>query len=87
MIYSWQEPYISVLLEPDEAKFYARTLEVRAAFEQRLLSTVDDEELRAMGVAALALEALEQKRRAVKGRAQRISSIRRGNPSAPDVDI
>jgi hypothetical protein len=52
-IYSWQETYISALLETDAAKQYGRILEVRSAFEQRLLSAIGDEELRAMGVAEL----------------------------------
>ena len=85
MVYSWQEPYISILLETDESKRRAQILEARAAFEQRLLSPVGDEELRAMGVAAAALDALERKRPDI---AKRISDIRNGkNPSARDLDI
>jgi hypothetical protein len=85
MIYSWQEPYISILLETDEAKRRVQILETRAAFEQRLLSPVDDEELRAMGVAAAALDALERERPDI---AKRISAIRAGkNPRARDLDI
>ena len=85
MIYSWQEPYISILLETDESKRRAQILEARAAFEQRLLSPVGDEELRAMGVAAAALDALERKRLDI---AKRISDIRNAkNPRARDMDV
>ena len=85
MIYSWQEPYISILLETDESKRRAQILEARAAFEQRLLSPVGDEELRAMGVAAAALDALERKRPDI---AKRISDIRNAkNPRARDMDV
>ena len=85
MIYPWQDPYISTLLETDKSKLYGRILETRAAFEQRLLSPVSDEELRAMGVAAAALDALERKRPNI---ARRISDIRTGkNPRACDLDI
>ena len=85
MIYSWQEPYISILLETDEAKRRVQILETRAAFEQRLLSPVGDEELRAMGVAAIVLDALERKRPSI---AKRISEIWTGkNPCVRDLDI
>jgi len=84
MIYSWQEPYISILLETDEAKRRAQILETRAAFEQRLLSPVGGEELRAMGVAAAALDSLERKRPDI---AKRISDIRMGeSPHSRDLD-
>jgi hypothetical protein len=84
-IYSWQETYISTLLETDELKRRAQILETRAAIEQRLLSPVGDEELRALGVAAAALQALEAKRPNI---AQRISDIRNAkNPRARDLDI
>jgi len=66
MIYTWQEPYFSTLLETDESRLHARILETRSAFEQRLLSPVDDEELRAMGIAAAALDAFERKGRNAK---------------------
>jgi hypothetical protein len=85
MIYSWQEPYISILLETDEVKRRVQILETRAAFEQRLLSPVGDEEFRAMGVAAIVLDALERKR---PNLAKRISDIRTGrDPRARDLDI
>ena len=85
MVYSWQEPYISILLETDESKRRAQILEARSAFEQRLLSPVGDEELRAMGVAAAALDALERKRPDI---AKRISDIRNAkNPRARDMDV
>jgi hypothetical protein len=85
MIYSWQEPYISILLETDEAKRRVQILETRAAFEQRLLSPVGDEELRAMGVAAIVLDALERKRPSI---AKRSSEIWTGkNPCVRDLDI
>ena len=85
MIYSWQEPYISILLETNEVKRRAQLLEMRAAFEQRLLSPVGDEEFRAMGVAAIVLDGLERKRPNI---ARRISDIRTGrNPRARDIDI
>ena len=85
MIYSWQEPYISILLETDEGKRRVQILETRAAFEQRLLSPVGDEELRAMGVAAIVLDALERKRPSI---AKRISEIWTGkNPCVRDLDI
>lgn len=85
MIYSWQEPYISILLETDEMKRRGLILETRAAFEQRLLSPVGEEELRAMGVAAAAIEALELKRPSI---AKRISVIRTcKNPHARDLDV
>ena len=85
MVYSWQEPYISILLETDESKRRAQILETRAAFEQRLLSPVGDEELRAMGVAAAALDALERRRPDI---AKRISDIRNAkNPRARDLDL
>jgi hypothetical protein len=84
-IYSWQETYISTLLETDELKRRAQILETRAAIEQRLPSPVGDEELRALGVAAAALQALEAKRPNI---AQRISDIRNAkNPRARDLDI
>jgi hypothetical protein len=83
-LYVWQEPYISASLETDDAKVYGRILEVRSAFEQRLLSAVGDEELRALGVAAVALDTLERKHPNI---ARRISDIRRGNPCARDLDI
>jgi hypothetical protein len=85
MIYPSQEPYISTLVEIDKSKLFARILETRAAFEQRLLSPVGDDELRAMGVAAAALEALEAKRPDI---AQRILDIRNAkNPRARDLEI
>jgi hypothetical protein len=85
MIYAWQEPYISTLLEADESKLYGRILETRAAFEQRLLSPVGDEELRAIGVAAAALDALERK---CPNLARHISDIRpEKNTRARDLDI
>ena len=34
MIYSWQEPYIAILLETNEVKRRAQLLEMRATFEQ-----------------------------------------------------
>lgn len=83
-LYDWQEPYISALLETDDAKIYGRILEVRPAFEQRLLSPMCDEELSAMCVAAAALEVLERKPSNI---ARYISDIRRGNPRARDLDI
>lgn len=61
MIYSWQEQYICVLLETDPPKVYARILEARSAFEQRRLSRVVGEELRAIGVAVGVLDELERK--------------------------
>jgi hypothetical protein len=73
MMYSWQEPYLSTLLETDESKLHTHILETKAAFEQRLLSPVGDKELRALGIAAVALDALERKR--LKP-ARRISAIR-----------
>jgi hypothetical protein len=49
------------------------------------LSFVEDEELRALGVAAIVLDALERKRPNV---AKRISDIRTGrDPRARDLDI
>ena len=60
-IYSWQETYLCALGESDDSKLYARILEVRSAFEQRLLSPVGDVELRAMGVAVDALDELERR--------------------------
>jgi hypothetical protein len=84
-MYLWQDPYIAALLETNKSKLHARILEVRSAFEQRLLSPMDDDELRAMGVAAVALDALERKRPDI---AKRISEIRHGsNPRARDLDI
>jgi hypothetical protein len=61
-MYLWQETYISTLLETDPLKQRAHIFEARAAFEQRLLSPVGAEELRAMAVATAALDALESKR-------------------------
>ena len=58
-IYTWQEPYLSVLREAEESKRHARILETRAAFEQRLLSPVGDDELRAMEAAVATLDLLE----------------------------
>ncbi len=84
MIYAWQEPYISALLETDASKVYGRILEVRSAFEQRLLSTVDNDELRALRVAAAELDALERKHPNI---ARRVSDIRSGDPRARDFDI
>jgi hypothetical protein len=63
------------LLETDDSKLYGRILEVRSAFEQRLLSTVGDEELRAISVAAAELDALERKHPNI---ARRIADVRRG---------
>jgi len=69
----------------DKSKLYSRILETLAALEQRLLSPVGDEELRAMGVAAAALGALERKRPNI---AKRTSDIRTGkNPRARDLDV
>jgi|HubBroStandDraft_4_1064222.scaffolds.fasta_scaffold4904436_1 hypothetical protein len=59
--YSWQDPYLSALLETEDSKLYGRILEVRSALEQRLLSPVDDEELRAMSLAVELLDELERK--------------------------
>jgi hypothetical protein len=91
MIYSWQEPYISTLLESDDLKRRYQILETRAAFEQRLLSPVGDDELRAMGVAATVLDALERERMetASKIRNKRASSRRgnRGPRKNPRLDI
>jgi hypothetical protein len=42
--YSWQDSYLSALLETDDSKLYGRILELRSALEQRRLSPVDDEE-------------------------------------------
>ena len=84
-MYLWQDPYLSALIETDNSKLYGRILEARSALEQRFLSPIDDEELRAMGVAAVALEALQRKRSNI---ARRISEIRTGkNPLARDLDI
>jgi hypothetical protein len=58
-IYSWQEPYLESLLETEKSKRHARILETHAALEQRLLSPVGDEELRAMGAAVATLDLLE----------------------------
>ena len=81
----WQESYIATLPEADELKDRARILETRAAFEQPLLSPVGDEELRAIGVAAAALVALEQKRPNIT---KRVSDVRTGgNPRARDLDV
>ena len=75
--------YISTLLETDEQNRRIHILETRAAFEQRLLSPVDDEALRAMNVAAAALDALERKSPSIA-----IPEIRTGgNPRARDLDI
>jgi hypothetical protein len=59
--YAWQDPYLYALLETDDSKLYGRILEVRSAFEQRLLSPVDDEELCAMSLAVEQLDKLERK--------------------------
>jgi hypothetical protein len=59
--YSWQNPYLSALLETDDSKLYGRILEVRSAFEQRLLSPVGDEELCAMSLAVEQLDELERR--------------------------
>jgi predicted aminopeptidase len=83
-MYLWQDPYLSALTEADNSKLYARILEARSALEQRFLSPIDDEELRAMAVAAVALDALQRKR---PNLARRISDIRTGNPRARDLDI
>ncbi len=84
-MYPWQEPYLATLLETDEEKRRVQVLETRAAFEQRLLSPVDDEELRAMNVAAIVLDGFERKRPSI---AKRISEIRSGtNPRARDLDV
>lgn len=57
----------------------------REQLEQRLLSPVADEELRALGVAAAALDALERKRPNI---AKRIADIRNArNPRARDLDV
>jgi hypothetical protein len=71
-MYLWQDSYIAVLLERDKSKLYGRILEARSALEQRFLAPIDDEELRAMGVAAVALDAIERKRPRL------ISNIRAG---------
>jgi hypothetical protein len=85
MIYWWQEPYIFALLETNKLKLRAQILETRAAFEQRLLSPVGAEELRAMEVAAAGLDALERRR---PNTARRVSDIRSGRSSrARDLDI
>jgi hypothetical protein len=85
MNYSWQEPYLSALHETDELKQRTHILGARAAFEQRLLSPVGDEELGALGIAAAALDALERKGPNI---AQRISDIRNaGNSRASDMDV
>jgi hypothetical protein len=58
---------------------------MRATFEQRLLSPVGDEELRALGVAAIVLDAPERKRPNI---AKRISDVRMGsNPRTRVLDI
>ena len=84
-MYLWQDTYLSALTETDNSKLYARILEARSALEQRFLSPIDDEELRAMGVAAVALDALQRKRPNI---ARRISDIRTDtNPLARDLEI
>jgi predicted aminopeptidase len=84
-MYLWQDSYLCVLTEIDDSKLRARILEARAALEQRYLSPINDEELRAMSVAAVALDALERKRPDI---ARRISDIHSGtNPHARDLDI
>jgi hypothetical protein len=59
--YSWQDPYLSALLETEESKLHGRILEVRSALEQRRLSPVDDKELRAISLAVEQLRNLERK--------------------------
>ena len=84
-MYPWQEPYVSTLLETDETKQRVQILETRAAFEQRLLSPIDDEELRAMNLAAIVLDALERKR---PNTPMGISDVSTGeSPRARDLDV
>ena len=59
-MYSWQHPYIAVLLETDRQQLHGRVLEARSALEQRLLSPAGDDELCAMLLAASNLEVIER---------------------------
>jgi hypothetical protein len=87
MLYSWQEPYLSALLETEKSKLYARILEVRSAFEQRLLSPIHDEELRAMSVAASVLDMMERKGAKAARRFCNIRLPNRKNPRARNPAI
>jgi hypothetical protein len=60
--YLWYGPYWEAICETDDSKLAGRILEARAAFEQRLLSPVDEEEYRAIKRAEKALEILAAER-------------------------
>ena len=80
MIYSWQEPYLRVLLETDSSKRHGKVLEARSAPEQRLLSPTGDEELYAMLIAASKLDAIELGPSDI---VERITAMRRPAKSPP----
>ena len=80
MIYSWQEPYLRVLLETDSSKRHGKVLEARSSLEQRLLSPTGDEELHAMLIAASKLDAIE---RGPSDIVERITAMRQPAKSPP----
>jgi hypothetical protein len=85
--YTWQEPYLSVSRETEESKRHARILETRSAFEQRLLSPVGDDELRAMEAAVATLNLLEGKPHDATHISDTASQRGRKNPRSRNPDI
>jgi hypothetical protein len=86
-LYTWQEPYLSVLRETEKSKRHARILETRAALEQRLLSPVGEDELRAMEAAVATLDLLEGESRDATHVSESRSERGRKSPRARNPDI
>jgi hypothetical protein len=61
-LYPWQAAYLAAVCETDDSLMDGRTLEARAALEQRLLSPIEGEEYRAIENAEKALEVLRAER-------------------------
>jgi hypothetical protein len=66
-IYEWQQTYLAAICETDDEQLPARILEARSAIEQRLLSTIEADELTAIENARKALEMLQQEYEQRKG--------------------
>jgi hypothetical protein len=66
-IYRWQQTYLAAICETDDDQLPARILEARSAIEQRLLSTIEADELTAIKNAQKALEMLQQEYEQRKG--------------------
>jgi hypothetical protein len=60
--YLWQAAYLAAVYETDDSLIRGRILEARSAIEERLLSPIDEGELKALKSAQEGLEALQAER-------------------------